>query len=95
MKDVATLAPPPTAVEIKVSQSLQAVAAGLEDGLQAIAGERFGFLLITFPFSPSKGNASYISNAVRADMEQVMRVLLERWDSGRATPALHRLKEMS
>lgn len=82
----------PTAADVKVSQSLQGVAAGLEECLQEIAGERYGFALFVFPFD-RMAHGSYVSNAEAAGVEEVLRVLHERVKNRLPTPALHRINE--
>lgn len=72
---------------IKLSQSLQEIAALLDKRIEAAAGERIAFTLIVF----TDGRASYISTCSRADSVQGMRELLKLWDQGMPDIKAHEL----
>lgn len=84
----------PSDQDVKVSASLQAVAAGIDDVLAEIAGEQYGFALFVFPLL-KLGHGSYISNAEAADVSKTVREVLQRVDTGLPTPAVHTLKEQN
>lgn len=83
----------PSLKEVRVSRYLPQIADGIEDALLALAGERYGFALFVFPFLSAEANGSYISNAERADMVNVIPHILSRLDKDLPTPPLHDLKK--
>lgn len=67
--------------DIKVSMAIQKIAAGLNEVLEEVAGEEYGFMLLTFPFD-REARCQYVSNAQREDAVRAISELLERWDEG-------------
>lgn len=63
---------------IRLSQHLQAIARGLDQSIEAAAGERIGFTLLVF----TEGRASYISTVERADSVREIKTLLSLWEQG-------------
>ena len=63
---------------VEVSRNLQALAQGLDEVIEGIAGERVGFTLIVF----TEGRASYISTVKREDSVREIKNLLHCWDEG-------------
>lgn len=61
-----------------VSESMQALAAGIDKAIEVIAGERIAFTLLVY----TEGRASYVSSCSREDAAREMRRLLELWDAG-------------
>lgn len=63
---------------VRLSQSLQAIAQGLDEVIEEVAGERVGFTLIVF----TEGRASYISTVKREDSVREIKNLLDIWEQG-------------
>jgi len=63
---------------IRLSEKLQDIARGLDEMIEAVAGERIGFTLLVF----TEGRASYISTVARDDSVREIRYLLDLWAKG-------------
>lgn len=62
----------------KISEAAQGVAAGLDEGLAEIAGQRVGFALVVFTFP----RATYVSNCKRDEIVRELEKLLGYWREG-------------
>lgn len=85
---------PPTEQDVRVSAHLQDVAAGVDDALEILAGQQYGFALFVFPLG-KLGHGSYISNADAADVTKTVREVLDGIDAGKPTPPVHELKNQN
>jgi hypothetical protein len=52
----------------------------LDDWLQKSTNERWGFVLLVFPFDTHEGRSDFVSNAQRDDVVTVLREQLRRLD---------------
>ena len=80
--------PPPTEADFAVSRDLQNAARWLDKRLKRIAGEPYGFCLITFGFGEA-GIASYVSNAERKEVIEALQVLLKGWQANEPDAPIH------
>lgn len=83
-----TKTPAPTEADFAVSRDLQNAARWLDKRLERVAGERYGFCLITFGFGEA-GVTSYVSNVERADAIDALTELLNRWRANDPDPPVH------
>lgn len=74
-----------TTASMRLSVTLQAIAAQLEDALNDAAGEHIPFVLVL----QTDGVAHYVSNAARKDGVELIESLLARWRAGRADIPAH------
>lgn len=79
----------PEKADLILSVQMQGIAEALDSCLAEFAGERVGFLLITFPFNRTGRCGNYVSNAQRAGMETALRELLDEWTQGAPDVPLH------
>lgn len=68
-----------------VSLSLQQLAQTIQNNLEAISGERLGFILIV----SVDNTAQYVSNLTREDGKDLLDSLLKRWVANRADIPAH------
>lgn len=73
---------------IAVSESLQALAEGIDLAIEQIAGERIAFTLLVY----TEGRASYISSCSREEAVKEMRKLLDLWDEGMPDVPAHEVR---
>lgn len=70
---------------MRISMNLQDIAKEISDRLEAAAGERIAFVLVT----SMNGAAQYISNADRTDGMGLLGHVLTAWKKGRADIPAH------
>lgn len=64
--------------DIKIAQSLQAVAKDLDLALRVVAGERVNFSLLVW----TEGRTQYVSNCERESVARALEETLLRWRQG-------------
>lgn len=74
---------------VKISQNLQGLAEGLDDVLEEIAGEKQGFILLTFPLNSDETEVQYVSNAERDGAIEAIAELQRRWQEGEPDTPYH------
>ena len=72
----------------KVSKELPILAEFLEQHLNQITGERFGFSLIIFN-NVDDSYTSYVSNCIRSDVKKALEQLLKHWEDENEDIPLH------
>lgn len=82
----------PTKADIAISQNAQNIGRALDEVIADIAGERMGFLLITFSLNASGSRAGYVSNCQREQMIPEIKRLLALWESGMPDVPNHEFK---
>ncbi len=70
---------------LRVSLALQDIAAMVNEKLREVAGEEIAFVMVC----QADGVAQYVSNTARNDGADLIRSLLERWDTKRANIPAH------
>jgi hypothetical protein len=78
---------PATEKDLKLSRKMQKISRKLDELLTKEMGERMGFGVVVFPFSPEGASPGpvefqYTSNANRMHMHEAMRSMVKKWDDG-------------
>jgi hypothetical protein len=66
--------PPESDKEANVRDRLQQIARSINEELP----EKWGFILLTFPFNDEPGRCNYVSNAQRPDAVKIMKEWIEK-----------------
>ena len=66
-------------IDARVASHMNKLARLLDTWFREASGERWGFVLITAPFSENEGRANYISNVQREDVVKLLEEQVQRF----------------